>query len=72
MHVRHRTPFLTKGRVFMAPILIKLLTSLGVYIAEKAIGIITEVRKGPQITATIESKEEIHVRPKPDSDSDKR
>ena len=41
----------------MAPIIAKLLMTVGTYLVEKAIGIANEVRKGPQITATVDKKE---------------
>ena len=41
----------------MAPILVKLVTAVGTYIAEKALDIIKEVQKGPQITSSVDKKE---------------
>lgn len=43
----------------MPPIFAKLLITLGTYVAEKVIAIVQEVRKGSQITVTVDKKEYI-------------
>lgn len=43
----------------MAPILAKVLITLGTYVAEQVIRIVNEVSKGRQITVIVEKKEYI-------------